>query len=346
MKKGLLAVAVAGALTMGAAQAETSIYGSIRYDYNNFKPISVNTDANGNTTFTKGDRVSDFQDQGSRIGIKGSEDLGNGLALVFKLEWGFDGMEGLNKGDGFENRIAMLGLAGDFGTVALGRLDNPFKQTIVDGNVIDDFNSRWSNSSANAALRTAFLGKNIDRVGNAIAYITPEFSGFSANAAIIMDNEIFTEKKHADVWTLNAQYQHELGFYGKVGYIQGYVNEDKSRAWGAQVGYKQDQFGFTAAYADGKHSADVATKDKGWDLGGYFSFGNDYASTIRASYGQDKPKVGGETVGKTKRWALGFQQDLSERTRVWVEYGETRVKPQGGETFKDNGLSIGIRHDF
>lgn len=336
MKKGLLAVAVAGALTMGAAQAETSIYGSIRYDYNNIKQ-----EINGN-----GERVSDFQDQGSRIGIKGSEDLGNGLALVFKLEWGFDGMEGLNKGDGFENRIAMIGLAGDWGTVALGRLDNPFKQTIVDGSVIDDFNSRWSKSSANAALNTAFEQKNgtLDRVGNAIAYITPEFSGFSANAAIIMDDEIFAEKKHADVWTLNAQYQHELGFYGKVGYIQGYVDADKSRAWGAQLGYKQDMFGITASYADGKHSTAAAKKDKGWDLGGYFAFGNDYSSTIRVNYGQDKPKVDGQGE-KTKRWALGFQQDLSERTRVWVEYGEERQKV-AGETQKDNGLSIGIRHDF
>src|SRR5699024_7128808 len=202
MKKGLLAVAVAGALTMGAAQAETSIYGSIRYDYNNFKQI---TEEGGK--LVKGDRVSDMQDQGSRIGIKGSEDLGNGLALVFKLEFGFNGMEGLstNNGDGFNNRIAMIGLAGDFGTFAVGRLDNPFKQTIVDGSVIDDFNSRWSESSANAALRDAFLGANIDRVGNAVAYISPEFSGFSANAAVIMDAEdkdLFGKEKHLDVWTI------------------------------------------------------------------------------------------------------------------------------------------------
>lgn len=347
MKKGLLAVAVAGALTMGAAQAETSIYGSIRYDYNNFKQISE--DEHGN--LVKGDRVSDLQDQGSRIGIKGSEDLGNGLALVFKLEWGFDGMEGLNKGDGFKNRIAMLGLAGDWGTFAVGRLDNPFKQTIVDGSVIDDFNSRWSNSSANAAFNGSWGLDNgsLDRVGNAVAYITPEFSGFSANAAIIMDAEDktnFGREKHLDVWTINAQYQHELGFYGKAGYIQGKLgaaNEDvdKSKAWGAQLGYKQDQFGATFSYADGKTGN---LKDKGWDLGGYFAFGNDYSSIIRANYGQDKPKVDGQGE-KTKRWALGFQQNLSERTRVWVEYGEERIK-QNGETFKDNGLSIGIRHDF
>lgn len=342
MKKGLLAVAVAGALTMGAAQAETSIYGSIRYDYNNIKQ-EISGD---------GERVSDLQDQGSRIGIKGSEDLGNGLALVFKAEFGFNGMEGGKNGDGFKNRLAMIGLAGDFGTFAVGRLDNPFKQTIVDGSVIDDFNSTWSNSSANAAFNQAWNLENgdLDRVGNALAYISPEFSGFSANAAIIMDDKAghFQKEKHVDVWTLNAQYQHELGFYGKAGYIQGKLgprnsDPDKSKAWGAQLGYKQDQFGATFAYADSKTGD---RKDKGWDLGGYFAFGNDYASTIRVSYGQDKLR---ETAGaekqKTKRWALGFQQDLSERTRVWVEYGETREKV-AGETQKDNGLSIGIRHDF
>lgn len=359
MKKGLLAVAVAGALTMGAAQAETSIYGSIRYDYNNMKKEIAREDGVPVGKVNNASRVSDLQDRGSRIGIKGSEDLGNGLALVFKLEWGFNGMEtnaeDLNKGGGFKNRIAMIGLAGDFGTFAVGRLDNPFKQTIVDGSVIDDFNSQWSNSSANAAFNQGFglANGDLDRVGNALAYITPEFSGFSANAAIIMDSNkelagAFGKEKHVDVWTLNAQYQHDLGFYGKAGYIQGKLgaaDEDveKSKAWGTQLGYKQDMFGATFAYADSKTGD---WKDKGWDLGGYFAFGNDYSSTIRASYGQDKlrPAAGAEKA-KTKRWALGFQQDLSERTRVWVEYGEERVK-YAGETVKDNGLSIGIRHDF
>ncbi len=366
MKKGLLAVAVAGALTMGAAQAETSIYGSIRYDYNNFKTDNATEfekDPNGGIIgVAKSDRarVSDLQDRGSRIGIKGSEDLGNGLALVFKAEFGFNGMEGNNSGDGFKNRLAMIGLAGDFGTFAVGRLDNPFKQTIVDGSVIDDFNSRWSNSSANQAFASGFTagtvkGGDLDRVGNALAYISPEFSGFSMNAAIIMDHSLDFDKetgdieelgfydrnKHVDLWTINAQYQHELGFYGKAGFIQGKLTgqEKNSRAWGAQLGYKQDMFGATFSYADGKLDQE---KNKGWDLGGYFAFGNDYSSTIRANYGQDKPKSNGEKGDKTKRWALGFQQDLSERTRVWVEYGYEKTK----NAEKTDGISIGIRHDF
>ena len=260
-------------------------------------------------------------------------------------------MEGLkNNKEGFSNRIAMLGLAGDWGTFAVGRLDNPFKQTIVDGSVIDDFNSRWSNSSANAAFNGSWGLDNgsLDRVGNAVAYITPEFSGFSANAAIIMDAEDktnFGREKHLDVWTINAQYQHELGFYGKAGYIQGKLGKanedvDKSKAWGAQLGYKQDQFGATFSYADGKQGD---FKDKGWDLGGYFAFGNDYSSTIRVNYGEDKLReAAGAEKQKTKRWALGFQQDLSERTRVWVEYGQEKAKDQQ----KEDGISIGIRHDF
>ena len=372
MKKGLLAVAVAGALTMGAAQAETSIYGSIRYDYNNMKTASV-TEKNdkGEATKVERKRVSDLQDRGSRLGIKGSEDLGNGLALVFKVEFGYNGMEGLSKNDkGFHNRLAMIGLAGDWGTFAVGRLDNPFKQTIVDGSVIDDFNSTWSNSSANAAFNKGFLGADsytangvngtLDRVGNALAYISPEFSGFSMNAAVIMDHNLelgdetatgvkvkegdFNRNKHVDVWTINAQYQHELGFYGKAGFIQGKLTdqEKNSRAWGAQLGYKQDQFGVTFAYADAKLDKN---KDKGWDLGGYFAFGNDYSSTVRVSYGEDKHKNPGQLDNKsmkTKRWALGFQQDLSERTRVWVEYGQEKAKDQQ----KEDGISIGIRHDF
>ncbi len=405
MKKSIFAVAVASVLTLGAAQAETVLYGSIRYDYQSKKvqPMEAKKDEDG--VFKKIDRltsnrVSNLADAGSRIGLKGSEDLGNNNAVIYNLEWGFDGMVQDEKNDSkWTTRKAILGLTGDWGTVTAGRQDNPFKVTIVDDTVTDGFNGKDTiTSAAQRAMTTTLKGQGLytvdkdnviestvsaadfSRVGKVIAYTTPDFAGFQANAAIMMDDSFYLDKKNnsknIDLWTINARYMYDLGANGqilaKAGYIQGKVSGDnnKSKAWGLMLGYDQDAFGVTAAYADGNHKAAYKTvngksepietasngaaqgngpkaKSKGWDIGGRFSFGPNYFSTIRVAYGENQVKVDGEK-DKMKSWAVGFEQKLSTRTRAWVEYGnqETKFHGTNNEKQKDNVVSIGMRHDF
>ncbi|HIW07199.1 MAG TPA: porin [Candidatus Ignatzschineria merdigallinarum] len=391
MKKSIFAVAVASALTLGAAQAETVLYGSIRYDYENSKAKNTLGGAEDNSK-----RLSNLQDAGSRIGLKGSEDLGNGNAVIYNLEWGFDGMTQDEK-NSFTTRKAILGLTGDWGTFTAGRQDNPFKVTIVDDSVQDDFNGKnvISNASQRAMTTTLtgvetkvtvldangdvdpvksaeasaeataqnFLGNNASysRVGKVIAYTTPEMAGFQANVAMMMDDSLYgkNDEKNIDLWTINAKYAYDLGANGtllaKAGYIQGKLaDKGKSKAWGLFLGYSQDAFAVTASYADGNHKSKFVgsnvegpkEKSKGWDLGASFSFGPNYFSTVRATYGQSQVKVEGDK-SKVKSWAVGFEQKLSTRTRAWVEYGneKTTVKQVEGSA-KNNVISIGMRHDF
>ena len=384
MKKSIFALAVASVLTLGAAQAETVLYGSIRYDYENSK--------NKNTLFDAKDdakRLSNLNDAGSRIGLKGSEDLGNNNAVIYNLEYGFDGMTTDENNSKFTTRLAVLGLTGDWGTVTAGRQHNPFKQTIVDGSVQDDFNGGnvISNASQRAMTTTlnGVLSAKVDtngdlvideektlenglgnkaqyaRVGKVIAYTTPDFAGFSANAAMMMDSSKYgvNDEKNIDLWTINAKYAYDLGANGallaKAGYIQGKLaDKGKSKAWGLFLGYSQDAFAVSASYADGNHKAQFPgiegkgpkEKSKGWDLGASFSFGPNYFSTVRATYGQSQVKVE-DAKSKVKSWAVGFEQKLSTRTRGWVEYGneKTTIKHVGGSA-KSNVISIGMRHDF
>ena len=436
MKKSIFAVAVASVLTLGAAQAETVLYGSIRYDYENKKASSFShgnatsafTDANGavitgagagkynsGSTWTRSsnDRVSNLEDAGSRIGIKGNEDLGNGNAVIYQLEWAFDGMEQGNTGDGFKNRLAVLGLTGNWGTMTAGRQDNPFKVTIVDDSVVDAFNgSNVINSASQRAMTTALSGvrassythstgydnvhdltnpandipgsvgaaatfyKNglgdepraqFSRVGKSIAYTTPEFAGFQANVALVMD-EASAQEKHVDLWTVNARYAYDLGANGtiltKVGYIHSkldssvnfgtekkpvYAQGAKAKSWGLFLGYSQDAFAVTANYAKGDHTYNGKThKDKstGWDLGASYSFGANYFSTVRATYGESSLKTA-DRKDKVKSWAVGFEQKLSTRTRAWVEYGSQKEQFQSaGLKDKFDVISVGMRHDF
>ncbi|PWD82847.1 porin [Ignatzschineria cameli] len=407
MKKSIFAVAVASVLTLGAAQAETVLYGSIRYDYESKKiDKHEKTDNSLGQKIEKftGKRVSNLNDAGSRIGLKGSEDLGNNNAVIYNLEWGFDGMT-QDESKGWKTRKAILGLTGDWGTVTAGRQDNPFKVTIVDDSVTDGFNGgNVISSAAQRAMTTTLTGQGLSgnvttgekvvegkdglelkevkefrntvdsakfsRVGKVIAYTTPDFAGFQANVALMMDDSFYLDKKNddknIDLWTINAKYAYDLGANGtilaKAGYIQGKVSGDnnKSKAWGLFLGYSQDAFAVSASYADGNHKATTGKNDrgvkvgngpkqksKGWDLGASFSFGPNYFSTVRAAYGQNQVKVDGDK-DKVKSWAVGFEQKLSTRTRAWVEYGatETKFHSNGSDKQKDNVVSIGMRHDF
>ncbi len=420
MKKSIFAVAVASVLTLGAAQAETVLYGSIRYDYESKKNEHAYNILDKDKKFVgvgfTGTRLSNLSDAGSRIGIKGSEDLGNGNAVIFNLEYGFDGMTNDEKdGSKFTTRKAVLGLTGDWGTFAAGRQDNPFKQTLVDDHVVDGFNgSNVITSASQRAMTTALTGQvasgnylyfnakgklietagstaakpqyayaghlNLEsnqaagsRVGKVIAYVTPNLAGFQASAALMMDEDLYetNDQKSIDLWTINAQYAYDLGANGTILTKAGYINakladDNSSKIWGLFLGYSQDAFAVTGSYASGDHSGNWIFKDnnsnspagavgshtgksksKGWDLGASFSFGSNYFSTVRATYGQSELKNLGNK-DKVKSWAVGFEQKLSTRTRAWVEYGneETSFSFHNVDKRKNSVLSVGMRHDF
>ena len=113
MKKRLLAIAIATTLVSPlAANADVTTYGIVH--------MSVGTVDTG----TSGS-VDNWQirSHASRLGFKGSEDLGNGLSANFKLEYGVDPQAS----PGLSSRNQYLGLKGGFGEVRVGRHDTPLK---------------------------------------------------------------------------------------------------------------------------------------------------------------------------------------------------------------------------
>ena len=384
MKKSLVVVALAGAMAFTAASAETVLYGSIRLGAD----IGKNHFSNTSTTANK--RGISMEDYGSRLGLRGSEDLGNGMKVLYQLEWGFDGMSGGQNGEGFENRLAWVGITGEWGTVALGRQNNPFTESLNAGTEADEFNGNMGSVSAlRYATGTVMtsggsLGQNASeframptRVGKSIAYVSPSFSGFNfviagiadapdANGGNRSDNNA---SKGFDIWTVGLNYEHESGFYAKAAYLGANLNKGYKTAnvYGLNVGFANEQFGVNADFGAGNRGAKANGYDAGnnpsfgekvtstgWDLGGHFSFGPDYFSTVRATVGQAeiKYKNNGTSKDKMTVWALGFEQRLSTRTKVWVEYAKEnrKVGKISGVTtgVKDNRdlVSIGIRHDF
>lgn len=179
MKKSLLVLALAGALSAGAYAANVEMYGLIDTSL-----VYVHTDADfgenaKNDSFT----METAQQMGSRWGLRGSEDLGNGYKIGFTLESGFESDTGaleVKQGNRLFGREASLNVSGDFGTVWAGRM--PVFGSVLGPNglfrAIDPITANYT-SALGSGYATASMWTRVD---NAIAYRTPTYSGLTGYA--------------------------------------------------------------------------------------------------------------------------------------------------------------------
>lgn len=179
MQKKVLALAIAGVLSAPlAVQAQNvQIYGLLQPSFD----FVDNGDEDG--TFV--------QSNASRLGFKGSEDLGGGLKAIFQLESALNFDERGEGGTTWMNRDSWVGLAGSFGSLTIGnhqsayvrstRTLDPFADTIGDYNNIM------------GRTFTAGYGSNFnDRFRNSIYYTSPKFGGFQVLASYALSgNEGF-----------------------------------------------------------------------------------------------------------------------------------------------------------
>lgn len=179
MKKTLAALSVLGAFAGSSLAADVTLYGVIDTGL-----VYQHADAD----LPDVDTVDTFQMKsgvtaGSRFGLKGTEDLGNGLKIGFVLENGFVSDTGsFTQNNRLFGREAQLNLSGAFGTVAFGRMGS-----LASGNgtfgllgSLSPFGTSWGEYAANAS--TVMSG--FDRYDNTVTYATPAFAGFKAYASI------------------------------------------------------------------------------------------------------------------------------------------------------------------
>jgi len=121
MKKKLITLAVASTLTAAVAVSAPAFADTSNVTVYGFANLSYDLTDNGAVSANK---VSSSQ---SRLGLKGSEDLGDGLSAVWQLEQGIN-IDNSGAGNGLATRNSFLGLSsGTAGTVLLGRHDTPYK---------------------------------------------------------------------------------------------------------------------------------------------------------------------------------------------------------------------------
>ena len=157
----LLGTATAMLATAPFAAANGPIDGKL---YGKVNVSVVNSDSGSDDTWK-------LNSNASRIGLKGSTQVSEGLTVFYKTEFQVD-VDG--DGDVFKQRNIFAGVKGSFGSVLAGKNDTPTK---LAQKKIDLFNDLEGD------IKKTFAGEN--RMSNIIAYTTPKYGNFSATYAVM-----------------------------------------------------------------------------------------------------------------------------------------------------------------
>jgi len=352
---------IGGFAAQAQAQSNVTIYGLVDAGL-----VSERGGVAGNVT-----KVTSGIGGQSRLGFRGTEDLGNGLAAIFQLETGFRADDGSldNTNSALFNRQAYVGLKSkDAGQLTIGRQYTMLYN--AQSQVADPFGAGYAGSIKNLFPSA---GANT-RVSNALVYATPTIEGFSAEALYALGEQ---------AGSASAGRQFGLG----LNFSQGPLNarlvynnknndtaatptavaklQDTGRntmfaanydfkvvkayfAYGADKGVNSAQLPVANAY--GYTVAPKASVDSN-DLliGAQIPVGS---GTIMASYIRKNDK----TVANqdSDQWALGYLYSLSKRTGAYIAYAKIKNKNGAGYTVGNNNeagsgdkaFNLGIRHAF
>ncbi|MBA6291638.1 porin [Colwellia sp. MB3u-70] len=163
-----IAVVLLSSLSLSAFAADVEVYGKAN--------LSLQSSDEGEGSFTE------VKSNASRIGLKGTHDLGEGLSVIYKAEFQVDLDGDSAKGDSITDRNQYVGLAGGFGEVLLGKNDTMLKQS---QGKVDLF------SDLNGDIKSLWKGEN--RMADTLSYKSPKFSDFQLGVTYIAEDAIDAE---------------------------------------------------------------------------------------------------------------------------------------------------------
>jgi predicted porin len=298
------------------------------------------------------DKITSGAQSGTRLGFKGTEDLGNNMKALFVLETGIAADKGgFNQSNLAFARQSFVGLQSDAGTLTLGRQYTPFFLAL--NAVADPFASGLAGNAQNLIPSSGI------RMDNAVKYASPTFSGVSAEVAYgFGENAAGNDRTGRNVG-------------GSIGYTDGTLNvrlayhrandtpaspttittlSDTSTILAAN--YKFEVAKVFAAYSDNdqQNTATGVGKSRDFLIGVSAPFGN---HTFIASYinkdGRSASNLDATQLG------LGYTYALSKRTNLYAAWATIDNK-RGGLTYKvgnnselgsgDRAVNLGVRHTF
>ena len=229
--------------------------------YGKINVAVVNSDSGSTDTWK-------LNSNASRIGLKGSSQISEGLSVFYKTEFevAVDG-----DGDVFKQRNIYAGIKGQYGSLLAGKNDTPTKQA---QKKIDLFNDSVGD------IKKTFAGEN--RMSNIIAYTTPKYGNFSASYAImpseaddggLADSKSYSvnyEKdglyvavaadsnvKEADILRIVSQYKIDAW---KLGFMYQENDTTNESGYFTSAAYKCDNITYKAQYGNNENDTEGSDK--------------------------------------------------------------------------------------
>ncbi len=345
MKKSFVALALAGAFS-GAAHAQSAIeiYGVVDMGFSRETGAVAGLVRNGSAVNPSSNAISSGVQSGTRLGFKGTEDLGGGLKGLFVLETGIAADKGgFNQGGLAFGRQSFVGLQGDFGTTTLGRQYTPYFLTL--SGIGDPFAAGLAGAAQNLMLAPNSLRPNQGvRMDNTIKYTTPVFSGISGEVAYGFGE--LGSNSNGRVISASASYKVKPLAVG-VAYYRANTASDATSSALLAANWDFGVAKVYAAYADSDELLNAKTRD--YLIGASVPFG---PHTVLLSYiWKDDRSAANRDANLI---AAGYTYSLSKRTNLYASYGHMDNKRGATFTVGNNSelgtgnkaFNFGIRHLF
>jgi len=347
MNKKIIAIAVASlASGVAVAQSNVTMYGIVdtMYVYS-----QGNAGVGGGTNKFSG-LAGGGGTAGNRLGFKGEEALGNGLKAVFTLEYGLniDNNSGVGT-SGLNARQQFVGLAGNWGTVALGRQYAPAFDATANNDALEA-TDLGIQSSLSVYSGSTITPNSPARFDNAVTYTSPNWGGFTGKAIYG-----FGESKIDNTWNDSVN---SIWDNGKVGlglnYNNGPLNVDlvfqsrlqvavpnpipggtlKAPGGGSSINewYAGANYDFNVVKIYGSYQGlDNNNRLVGPDLGQFAAIESSNIWTVGVtapvgngvfglSYGRLSLDRADNSSGNSWGWGAMYQYNLSKRTALYGAY--------------------------
>lgn len=360
MKKSLIAMAVLAASGAAMAQSSVTLFGVLDLGYENVK--------------TQAGRISGISpsaNSSSRLGFKGTEDLGGGLAASFHLEAALNPASGIgssgtstqNSGADVAaggltfNRRSTLSLSGNFGELRIGR---DYVPSFWNTAVFDPFGANSVGATLSNYTGNALSGTFV-RASNSIGYFLPgNLGGFYGQGMYAFGNRASTATATGygatrDISDNGTYTGFRVGYaqgpvdaalaYAKTKYAPGTVNTGNLLGFTTTTGnFTDTNFGASYDFGVAKAMGTITNQKaenigalgntstvKGWSIGANAPIG---AGNVLAQY--SAVKIDG---AKADKWSFGYTYNLSKRTAVYGIFA--RVGNSGGAAMTATSFSSG-----
>ena len=356
MKKNMFALAAMAALAgTASAQSTVTVYGLVDAGL-----VQERGGAAGSAT-----KLTSGVASGSRLGFKGTEDLGGGLSVLFLLENGLNVDTGTaGQGGLLFGRQAYVGMRGSFGSVLLGRQYTPEFGGLV---MVDPFSTGLAGDIKNLA---AVTGNSASRMDNAIKYISPTVEGVTGEL-VYAPGEVSGDSAAGRQLGGALSYaagplSMRLGYHNRNNDTATVKNTDNAKnalfsltydfavakahfAYGTAKGLNSsplrntsNPFGYAVAPAASRDSQFLL-------LGATIPAG---PGTFMASYMRKDDR--GAANQDANQIAVGYRYALSKRSDLYTAYARISNKNGAGYTVGsciesgtgDKALNLGMRHAF